>query len=131
MIIIFRSTTGWYCCPVYYSFQNTGFGDCSLKCGLAQSIALNSLWNTKINGHYRHVFILFKHDMLGRPKIKVRWVDHTSCPYLNADVVDVSLATSFYCCFFVTIDPWFSMYILIIVDSVCVITILAKYLLLL
>ena len=71
--------------------------------------------------------------MLRRPKIKVRWVDHTSCPYLNADVVDVSLATSFFCFsfLFVTIDPWFSMYILIIVDSVCVITILGKYLLLL
>ena len=39
-------------------------GDCSLKCGLAQSIASNTVWNTKINGHYRHVFILLKHDML-------------------------------------------------------------------
>ena len=93
MIILFWSTTGWYCCPVYYSLQITWLGDCSLKCGLAQSIASYTLWNTKMNGHYRHVFILFKHDMLWRPQIKVRWVDHTPCPYLNADVVAVSLPT--------------------------------------
>ena len=64
MIILFCSTTGWYCCPVYYSLRNTGLGDCSLKCGLAQPIASNTLWNTKINGHYIDVFILFKHDIL-------------------------------------------------------------------
>ena len=103
MIIIFWSTTGWYCCPVYYSLHNTGLGDCSLTCGVAQPNASNILWNTDLNGHYRHMFILFKHDKLWRPKIKVRWVDHIPCPYLNADVVDVSLSASFFAYF---CDNW-------------------------
>ena len=60
--------------------------------------------------HCRYVFILFKGVMLC-PNINERWVKHIPCPYLNADVVDVSLPTPF--CIqrlhlFVTIGPWLS-----------------------
>ena len=80
----------------------------------------------KINGHYKHVFILFKHDMLWRPKIKSKvGRPHTMSP-LKCRCGWCKLAHFIFLLLIVTIGPWFSMHILIIVDSVRVITIVAK-----
>ena len=100
MIILFWTKNGWYCCPVYYSLQNTGLGDCSLKCGLAQSIDSNSLWNTKIK---MGITSWYK-SKVGRP--------HTISS-LKCRCVWCKLGHFICLLLIVTIGPWFSMYILI------------------